>query len=413
MPSATVLIPTHSHTNTLAYSIRSVQRQTFTGFALFVVGDGASSATRDLVLTLAASDSRIRYFDLPKGERNGEENRAAALKAAQGEIVAYCSDDDLWLPNHLSDMVNLLKTNDVGQSRSLEIDEYGRVHGGGGDISDPNLRKLMCETTYYNVGLTTVAHSMKAYRLSGGWSPAPTGVPTDLYMLRKFFSVADLRFSTALEPSTIRFGPFAGMMRFPDLEAPPSEKPAGESGIAIWSERINSLEFRDYLRAAANASTARRAAFGIVSERFRQDLSLTLQQLQHVQSQNDQLLTRIQEKDENISALEKVIEGAWADQHELRRMLSAKEAENAAFGVLSEGFRENLSLTLQQLQAAHSRNDQLLKRIEVKDQNISALEKAIEQAWSDQHELRRMLSVKEAENEHLRAHISALLLKLA
>src|SRR5437660_8038742 len=101
MPSVTVLIPTHNHAATIAYAIQSVQRQTLTDFELFVVGDGTPAAIGEIVLSLAASDPRIRYFAFEKGERHGEAHRATALKQATGQIVCYCCDDDLWLPHHL------------------------------------------------------------------------------------------------------------------------------------------------------------------------------------------------------------------------------------------------------------------------------------------------------------------------
>jgi hypothetical protein len=98
-------------------------------------------------------------------------------------------------------MVKFLKTVDFGHSWSVEVDEFGRIHGNGGDIGDPVYRNIMCTTQDLNIGLTALGHTTEAYRrLPGGWHPAPPGIPTDLYMCRRFF--AHWIFSQ-LEPSTI------------------------------------------------------------------------------------------------------------------------------------------------------------------------------------------------------------------
>lgn len=331
MPQVTVMIPTHNHTHTIGYAIQSVQRQVFVDFELFVVGDGAPAATRDVVLALAAADSRIRYFDFPKGRRRGEENRATAMNDASGRIVCYCCDDDLWLPDHLDSMVALLEHADVGHSQTVEIDEYDRIHASGGGIGDPIIRKIMSEAPYYNTGLTTIGHTMAAYRrLPNGWPPAPENTTSDLHLLRSFFAIEGLRFAHELQPSTIRLGPFWGMTRFPDLEQPPPDAIASDHRIAAWSERITSPDVCERLRRSAKESAARRVAFGIYCDGLRKQLSLDLNALRLVQSQNEQLLETVDAKDREIAELVRVVERAWQDHAELRKILEIKDAEIGA-----------------------------------------------------------------------------------
>jgi glycosyltransferase involved in cell wall biosynthesis len=268
---ATVLIPTTlNNARTLPYSLRSVQMQNFSDMEIFVVGDGAPPATRELVDSFAKSDSRIRYFEFPKGERRGEAHRAVALAQASGRITCYCADDDLWLPDHLESMVKLLKTVDFGHSWTAEVDEFGRIHASGGDIGDPVIRKIMCMTDHINLGLTQLGHTTDAYhRLPGGWHPAPPDVPTDTYMCRRFFAVEGLRFGTLLEPSTIRFGPFKGMQRFRDLETPAEGTPIAGGDISEWANRIDKPGFRSAFEKAFFESAARRLGYGIHADQVR------------------------------------------------------------------------------------------------------------------------------------------------
>jgi hypothetical protein len=247
-----------------------VQLQNFSDMEILVVGDGAPPATRDLVHSFAKSDSRIRFFEFPKGERRGEAHRAVVLAQSSGRIICYCADDDLWLPHHLESMVKLLKTVDFGHSWTAELDEFGRIHASGANIADPVCRKIMCTTDHINPGLTQLGHTTEAYRrLPGGWHPAPPDVPTDTYMCRRFFAVQGLRFGTLLEPSTIRFGPFKGMQQFRDLETPAEGTQVGGGDIADWANRIGKPDFRAAFEKAFFESVARRVGYGIHADQVR------------------------------------------------------------------------------------------------------------------------------------------------
>ena len=108
MPVATVVLPTHDHGPLLRLSLGTVQEQTVEDIEIFVIGDGVPDETRELVAEIARGDPRIRFFDNPKGPRNGEIHRAAALAGARGEIVCYQSDDDLWCPDQVAELRDLL-----------------------------------------------------------------------------------------------------------------------------------------------------------------------------------------------------------------------------------------------------------------------------------------------------------------
>jgi len=93
---ATILIPTYRHAALLPYAIRSALAQEGVEIELFVVGDGVEDDTREVVASFL-SDARVRFFDLPKGERHGERLRHQALRESSAPIVCYLSDDDLLL----------------------------------------------------------------------------------------------------------------------------------------------------------------------------------------------------------------------------------------------------------------------------------------------------------------------------
>ncbi|WP_269932735.1 glycosyltransferase family 2 protein [Aminobacter sp. HY435] len=203
-PFATVLMPTHNHAHLIGYSIRSIQEQTFSDFELFVVGDGASAETRDVVEDLARNDPRIRYFDFPKGQRHGEAHRHVVLQQARGEIVAYCGDDDLWLRGHLASLAKLLKRYDFGHMVQINVHGRNEFVVYGGSFAEPDCWQKVRDGQKTFFGLTVGGHRMSAYRaLPVGWSPAPADVFTDQFMWRKFMRQPGLRFGSGLEATSI------------------------------------------------------------------------------------------------------------------------------------------------------------------------------------------------------------------
>ena len=93
-----VVMPTFGSGRRIRESVESVLKQDHTNLELIVVNDGGSEDWVDLLD--AFGDPRIRY------QRIEHAGLAAALNAglalAGGRYVAYLDDDDVFLPNHLS-----------------------------------------------------------------------------------------------------------------------------------------------------------------------------------------------------------------------------------------------------------------------------------------------------------------------
>lgn len=207
-PLATVLIPTHAHAACLPFALRSVARQTVQDYELFVVGDGTDDATRAVVEAAVAADRRIRFFDRPKGARHGEAHRHKALRRARGRVVCYLGDDDMWLPDHLERMAELLEVVEFGHSLHTDVTPEGAIRFRPGDLSDPRLVEALrdADPPINCIGMSCAGHRMSAYKaLRQGWAPAPEGIWTDLNMWRKFLAAPDLRFGTCRRPTTLHF----------------------------------------------------------------------------------------------------------------------------------------------------------------------------------------------------------------
>jgi GalNAc5-diNAcBac-PP-undecaprenol beta-1,3-glucosyltransferase len=203
--SATVLVPTHDHGPTLRYSIASALAQTVSDLELLVVGDGAPDVTRELVVELASTDPRVRYFDNPKGARHGEEHRHEALREAQGEIVCYLSDDDLWLPDHVEHMQALLSESDFAHTLPLWVGTDGRIQHWRVDLGLPFFRELLLRGEN-RVPHCCAGHTLELYRrLPAGWRPGPEGLPSDLHMWQQILSVPGCRAVSGSRPTVLHF----------------------------------------------------------------------------------------------------------------------------------------------------------------------------------------------------------------
>jgi len=205
MTAATVLIPTHEHVETLRHAVACVQRQSLQDFELFIVGDGVAEAARDVVAALSAADRRIRFFDYPKGPRQGEIHRHAALQHATGRFVAYLGDDDCWMPNHLAVLDELLRDADFGHTLQVGVDGDGALLVPPADLENPAFRRRMLTELFNRFDFTFAGHTLAAYRrLPYGWRTTPPDFPwTDLYMWRQFLAEPWCRARSAMIPTGI------------------------------------------------------------------------------------------------------------------------------------------------------------------------------------------------------------------
>ena len=136
MIDATILIPTHRHAALLPYAVRSALAQEGAEIEVFVVGDGVEDATRT-ALEPFLDDSRVRFFDFPKGARLGEQHRHTALQEARGRIVTYLNDDDILLPDHVVEMQRLLEDANFAHAAPVVVTPEGQVNLLQIDVSRP------------------------------------------------------------------------------------------------------------------------------------------------------------------------------------------------------------------------------------------------------------------------------------
>ncbi len=97
-PRLSVVLPTRNRKVDLLRAARSVLSQTFRDLELVVVDEGSSDDTPDVLVRLREEDPRVRFVrnDIAVGLPGA---RNCGIDAARGDLVAFCDDDDAWLPD--------------------------------------------------------------------------------------------------------------------------------------------------------------------------------------------------------------------------------------------------------------------------------------------------------------------------
>lgn len=205
MKKATVLIPTHNNGKTIRYALESVLKQTFNNFEIFVVGDGVADITREIFSEYQKKEKRIIFYDNPKGPRHGEIWRQQALENASGDFVAYLSDDDLWMPNHLEHLATLLLNADFANALTICIRDDNTIYIYNGDLSLESSRRSVLAGHNF-MPLSSVGHSLNFYhQLPYGWQTTPESTYTDLFMWQQFLTMPECRTISGNKPTIFNF----------------------------------------------------------------------------------------------------------------------------------------------------------------------------------------------------------------
>jgi hypothetical protein len=104
-PLVTVITATYNCAALLRCSLGSLVAQTHSDFEAWVVGDGCTDDSADVVASFR--DTRLRWYNLGANSGSQAAPNNEGLRRATGTWVAYLGHDDLWLPWHLETLVGV------------------------------------------------------------------------------------------------------------------------------------------------------------------------------------------------------------------------------------------------------------------------------------------------------------------
>lgn len=105
-PIVTVITSTYNRSQVLRLALESVINQHFRDFEALVIGDGCTDDSEAVVASFG--DPRLRWLNLPENSGSQSTPNNVGLRLARGRYVAFLSHDDLWLPWHLSGLVDFI-----------------------------------------------------------------------------------------------------------------------------------------------------------------------------------------------------------------------------------------------------------------------------------------------------------------
>jgi glycosyltransferase involved in cell wall biosynthesis len=106
-PLASVIIPTRGRARLLRDAVASALGQDYERFEILVVNDGGDDVAPVLASLPGGRARRVELCALP-APRGAAAARNRALREAQGEVIVFLDDDDLYLPRHVSTLAAAL-----------------------------------------------------------------------------------------------------------------------------------------------------------------------------------------------------------------------------------------------------------------------------------------------------------------
>lgn len=138
-PLFTVIISTFNRRHIITRAIDSVLKQTFRGFELLIIDNGSTDGTQAVVEGI--KDPRLRYIRNPNPSGSCDGPRNMGIEAAEGSLVAFLDDDDIWYPERLEKVKKAFEKNPqadavchyenyTSDGKNKRVIKYGPVEGG-------------------------------------------------------------------------------------------------------------------------------------------------------------------------------------------------------------------------------------------------------------------------------------------
>lgn len=172
-PILSIILPAHNRADVLPYAIHSILAQTIQDFELFVVGDGCTDNTAEVVQNF--KDKRIKWLDYNKGKYYGYEHRNKALAMAIGKYIAYASHDDIILPDHFAKSIKIMEQQqsiELVCSRPLWVTRRGWIFPVEFNLNNPHTLENFIVRRHNAMPSTCVIHRRTCLRKYGYWNAA-------------------------------------------------------------------------------------------------------------------------------------------------------------------------------------------------------------------------------------------------
>jgi len=112
----TILMATYNGETYIENQILSLQQQKHRKWVLYVHDDGSSDNTVDVIKKMQANDLRINLIEDGIFGLGAGKNFLSTVKFAQSDYAIFCDQDDIWLENKLSSMLEYAEEKKLANS---------------------------------------------------------------------------------------------------------------------------------------------------------------------------------------------------------------------------------------------------------------------------------------------------------
>ena len=110
----------------LREQLDSIVSQSFSDFELIICDDVSNDDTVKIIKEYQKSDLRIKLYE-NQNNLGFLKNFEKAISFCKGEYVAFCDQDDIWLPNHLEILLNSIQDKYICGANAILVNSNNEV----------------------------------------------------------------------------------------------------------------------------------------------------------------------------------------------------------------------------------------------------------------------------------------------
>jgi glycosyltransferase involved in cell wall biosynthesis len=131
-----IIIPLYNKERYIENALQSILKQTVTDYEIIIVNDGSTDKSKEIISKYASD--KIRIIDHLKN-KGLSATRNTGIKNATSDYITFLDADDLWHPNYLQTIKNLISSHQEAHIFATNYDEVypktiHKPHNGSEDL---------------------------------------------------------------------------------------------------------------------------------------------------------------------------------------------------------------------------------------------------------------------------------------
>jgi len=113
-PLVSIIIPTYNRAELISETIDSIRSQVYENWECFVIDDGSTDNTPEILAAYCLKDKRIKYRQRPEYKLKGANScRNFGFELCNGKYIKWFDSDDIMFPTFLEKQVVHLENNEI------------------------------------------------------------------------------------------------------------------------------------------------------------------------------------------------------------------------------------------------------------------------------------------------------------